>query len=246
MSDEQRVVMAIHDVALPYVEECAALMRMCRAVGVMPALFVVPEWHGTWPLEQSGAFVRWLRHAARDGADVLLHGYRHDEVGSPRTRAAHWRALGRTAGEGEFLSLSVDAAQERIVRGRDRLTALGLSPIGFVPPAWLASDALHVAMRECGLPLTEDAAAVRDVMRGRVLGAPAVRWSARTRWRALGSRIVALARTRMHRRARVVRVALHPRDLHDAGVAASVREAMRWWTRERVATRYRDLPWGAP
>nr|MCU0635065.1 DUF2334 domain-containing protein [Gemmatimonadaceae bacterium] len=178
-----------------------------------------------------------------DGAEVLLHGYRHDEVGTTRTLTAEWRAMGRTAREGEFVALRGDAARARIAAGRDRLDALGLSPIGFVPPAWLAHRELHAAMRACGLALTEDATGVRDVVRDVVLPAPAVRWSARSRWRALGSRAVAHARRRWHRHARVVRVALHPRDLHDAGVAASVRDAMTWWTRDRTATRYGNVPW---
>ena len=80
----------------------------------------------------------------------MLHGERHDEAELPRGLADSVRAFGRTAREGEFLTLDAGAALARIARGLDRLRALGLEPVGFVPPAWLAKDEGHQAVAPGG------------------------------------------------------------------------------------------------
>lgn len=238
---EAQLLVAIHDVAPPFAEECAALWDLCLAHEVVPALFVVPEWHGRFPIEADAPFVRWVTACVRQGADCFLHGHRHDEVGTPRDWRAQWAALGRTDGEGEFVALSADGSAERIAAGRARLTAVGLAPIGFVAPAWLASRAVHQAAARCGLPLTEDADGVRSCRTGQLLPAPAVRWSTRTRWRATLSPVVARWRRAAHRRAPLARLALHPRDLHEPGVARSLRDALHWWCDRRRPLAYRDL-----
>jgi predicted deacetylase len=182
--------------------------------------------------------VRWIGGRVADGAEVLLHGARHDEVGVRRGVADHWRAAGRTDGEGEFLTLDRAMARGRIAEGLDGLERLGLRAVGFVPPAWLTSRDTWRAVADCGLAVSEGADGVVALPGQRVVRAPAVRWSARTRWRAAGSMWVATARRRWHADAPLVRVALHPRDLHHAGVAASLRSALEWWRRHRAPTRY--------
>lgn len=239
MAAERRVLLAIHDVAPPFTEECLALWALCRAQGIRPALLVVPEWHGCWPLADDRALVRWLRCCQDDGAELMLHGHRHDEVGSTRSLRGSLRAVGRTAREGEFLSLSYDAAQARIARRLEVLHGLALTPIGFVPPAWLMSSDTHRAAASCGLPISEDAEGVLSLATGGRVAAPAVRWSTRTRLRAALSPMVAQSRREWHGQCDVVRLALHPRDLHDAAVARSVRDAVRWRSTDRTPVSYR-------
>jgi hypothetical protein len=68
-----------------------------------------------------------------------------------------------------------------------------------------------------------------------------VRWSARTPVRAWGSVAVAAARWRLQRRARVVRLALHPLDLSHPAVAASLRRALAAWGAARAPGTYAAL-----
>ncbi|MFI5236231.1 MAG: DUF2334 domain-containing protein, partial [Gemmatimonadales bacterium] len=75
------LLISIHDVTPAFQAEVEALEAMCTAIGVAPALLVVPDWHGQWPLERHPAFVRWLRERADAGAEIILHGERHDESG---------------------------------------------------------------------------------------------------------------------------------------------------------------------
>ena len=160
---------------------------------------------------------------------MFLHGERHDEVGSPRAWRDSVRAFGRTNREGEFLTLGYDAARARIDRGLARLRALGLAPIGFVPPAWLARPDTHRAVRDAGLAVSEDDGAVYAFRANRTLASPVVRWSSRGAFRAYGSLLPAELRWRLQRGAAVVRIALHPADLDHPATAASVeRELDRW------------------
>lgn len=236
-----RLLVSIHDVSPAWDAEVRALWLLCEAHGIRPALLVVPEWHGAWPLESHPSFVAWLRACAESGADIILHGERHDEVGSPRSVRGTLRALGRTAREGEFLMLDGAAALERITRGLARLRALGLAPVGFVPPAWLATEAGHQAVGAAGLAFSEDDQVVRLVPGPRRLAAPAVRWSARTAVRAAGSVLVAAARRRLQRSAPLVRLALHPGDVRHPWTRASVTAALASWPRSHRPVPYREL-----
>lgn len=235
------LLVTIHDVSPAFAADVRALWALCRAHGVRPALLVVPDWHGCWPLERHPEFVDWLRERAGEGSEIVLHGERHDEVGLPRTARDAWRAWGRTAREGEFLTLGRDGARARIDRGLRRLRALGLDPCGFVPPAWLATEEGIAAVGDAGLRFCEDERSIRLFPSGHRLPSPAVRWSARSPVRAWGSAVVAEGRWQVQRGAPIVRLALHPQDLGHPATAGSLRRAVGRWTAVRRPGRYADL-----
>jgi predicted deacetylase len=243
----RRVVVAIHDVTPAHAQLVRACLDLCRDHDVPAALFVVPSWHGAWPLTSHGTFVDWLRAHAASGAEIFLHGERHDERGSPRGLRHHARAFGRTDGEGEFLALGPRDAMRRVDRGIDLLRRLGLPPIGFVPPAWLGDGggACWAAARARGLAFGEDVTSVHLLGEGRSVRAPVVRWSARTRRRAIVSVTVAALRRVVDRWSGVVRIALHPTDLLDATVARSVAATLALVRRDAEPSRSAGLFTGA-
>jgi uncharacterized protein len=239
----RHLLISIHDVTPALDERVRALWAMCLARAVTPALLVVPNWHGTSPLDKSPAFVGWLRDCADAGAEILLHGERHDEVGLPRGWRDHARAWGKTAREGEFLTLDEPAARDRIDRGLALFERLGLRPVGFVPPAWLARASCGRAVAAAGLRYSEDDGAilVHDPRGPRRIPSPVVRWSGRTAVRAYGSAAVSEIRWRMHRGARDVRLAYHPADLDHQATARSGAAALDRWLSDRPVSRYADL-----
>lgn len=240
------LLVSIHDVTPAHAAAVELLWAACARHRVVPALAVVPQWHGEVAIESDPRFQAWLRARVAEGAEVLLHGERHDELGSARSALDHLRALGRTAREGEFLTLDERAAAERIGRGLARLRALGLSPVGFLPPAWLAREGAHRAAFAAGLAVSEDDRCVR-VAPGRSLPSPVWRWSARTPLRARLSCVVAEARWKAYRDAPLVRVALHPGDLADERCVASIERALARLTARHRAVRYAELaPRAAP
>jgi uncharacterized protein len=237
------LVIAIHDVAPPLEGNVRALWAMCRSRGVTPALLVVPNWHGQAPLGRASPFVAWVRGCADAGADILLHGDRHDEQGLVRGWRDELRGWGRTRREGEFLTLDEPAARERIARGLDVVRRVGLDPVGFVPPAWLARPGCWRAVSTCGLRVSEDAHAVQihggaGIAR---IASPVVRWSARTSARAMGSAVVAAARWRVQHRAACIRIALHPGDVVHPRTARSIAAALDRWLTDRPTLSYAAL-----
>src|SRR5262245_14498549 len=232
-----RIIAAIHDVTPAFPEAVETLWDMCRCRGLTPALFVVPSWHGEWHLEDHPRFVAWVRRCAHLGAEVFLHGERHDEVGSHRELAHELRAFGRTNREGEFLTLDRTAARNRIARGLRRLIALGLRPVGFVAPAWLASAGTNDAAADAGLTSSEDDECIHLVDRAQRVPAPVIRWSARTTTRAHASVLVAAA-ARALRRDPIIRVALHPSDVHSRPVRRSVMRTLDAYKEHAWPTQY--------
>lgn len=235
------LLVTIHDVAPPLLPKVEELWRVCAGRRVTPGLLVVPDWHGVAPIEKDAAFVAWVRARAAEGAEVFLHGERHDEVGLRRGLGDELRAFGRTNKEGEFLSLDYSAARERIDRGLKRLRDLGLSPIGFVPPAWLARADTHRAAREAGLLVSEDDGAIYAHRSGRAIASPVVRWSARGALRAYGSLVQAQLRWMLQRGAEVVRIALHPADLDHPATAGSIGRTLDLWCGARTPAGYSSL-----
>jgi predicted deacetylase len=236
-----RVLVTIHDVAPPLMPKVERLWEICAARRVKPGLLVVPEWHGEWPIEKDARCVQWVKDRASEGAEIFLHGERHDEVGSPRGFGDHLRAFGRTNREGEFLTLDRAGARARIDRGVARLRALGLNPIGFVPPAWLARPETHVAVREAGLSVSEDDGTVFAFRIGRVIASPVVRWSSRGAFRAYGSLLQAQLRWTLQRGNGLVRIALHPADLDHPATAKSVERTLDGWTSAYGSANYASL-----
>lgn len=235
------LLITIHDVTPALAPRVRELWALCESRGVVPGLLVVPDWHGETAMESDAAFVAWLRARAADGAEIFLHGERHDEVGSPRAFSDEIRAFGKTNKEGEFLTLDYDAARARIDRGVKRLRAMGLDPVGFVPPAWLAKPATHDAVRDAGLRVSEDDGAVFLHAPERRLRSPVVRWSGRGLVRAYGSVLFERLRWWTQRGEQVVRLALHPGDLAHSATAASLERGLDAWLSVRRQTFYRVL-----
>jgi len=236
------LLVSIHDVSPASALPVRQLWSLCLDHGVVPALLVVPNWHGEWPLESHPDMVRWIRERQDEGAEIVLHGERHDEAGLRRSIKDHLKALGKTDHEGEFLTLNRAAARERLVRGLERLQRLGLHPGGFVPPAWLARNDTHDAVAALGLSFSEDDHSVWLHPSERRIPSPVLRWSSRSPLRAWGSVGVAAARGRLQLGASHPRLALHPRDLDHPAIRCSVARTLERWLARHTPGRYADLP----
>jgi len=232
-----KLIVAIHDVTPAHAAPVETLWGLCVSRGIVPALFVVPSWHGEFMLESDARFCGWLRRCASQGAEIFVHGERHDEVGAERGVWDALRAAGRTDREGEFLTLTHIAARNRIARGLRRLRSVGLEPVGFVAPAWLASRGARAAIGDVGLHVSEDASHVHLLRRDERLKSPVIRWSARTLLRAHVSVAMAAA-ARSLLREPLVRIALHPQDMRSAPVRHSVLRTLDTYALRALPTRY--------
>jgi predicted deacetylase len=236
------LLVSVHDVTPAHERSLEVLYRLLDDVGVHRyALLVVPNWHGAWPLAEFATFTTGLRQRAAAGAEIVLHGLRHDEMGQRRTLAHRARTFGRTDREGEFASLGASEAAARIDQGLAVLRAAGLVPIGFVPPAWLGPPELEPVVRDAGLAFTEDTHAVTLVAHGERIPAPATCWSTRRTWRRTGSVVVAALRLRLEQARPLVRVAFHPPDARWQGVLTSCRRTLEALLERRAVITYGEL-----
>jgi predicted deacetylase len=70
------LLVSIHDVTPALESRVLKLWELCSSHGVVPALLVVPDWHGEWPLQRHPRFVRWLLDraaAAKLPRDLVPH-----------------------------------------------------------------------------------------------------------------------------------------------------------------------------
>ncbi len=233
---------SIHDVSPRFESEVNRLIDvMRRHVGNRIALLVVPNHWGTAPILRGSPFAARLRSWAGSGAEIFLHGFYHRDDARHDTATDRFRARFMTAGEGEFLGLDRPEAWRRIADGRQLLEDVIGRPVdGFVAPAWLYGAGALEALRDSGMPIAEDHLRVwSPATRQQLARGPVITWATRTRTR-LASSLLAAA---VLRRAPldVLRIGVHPPDVHHAAVLSSIDRTMRAATKNRRAARYSDL-----
>lgn len=241
-SRDRLLLASIHDVSPRFESEIDRLLDLLSPhVGNRLAMLVVPNHWGSAPIVPGSAFAGRLRRWADSGVEMFLHGYFHRDDSSHRASSDRLRASLMTAGEGEFLGLSREAAASRIAEGRALVEAvIGRRIDGFIAPAWLYGQGALEALGECGIPLAEDHLRVWSPASGRQLAwGPVITWASRTRAR-LASSLVAAA---LLRRAPIgtLRVGVHPPDVHHDILVQSIGTTLRRASSARHVGRYRDL-----
>jgi len=211
------------------------LVREARASGLARlSLLVVPQWHGQEAFSRNRAFSDWLRARAAEGHEVLMHGFTHlAEWGRPGPRLASWLERRYAGRAGEFHRLSVAEARLRLGLGLDAFREADVHVSGFVAPAWLLGREAEQALREFAVPLTTRWGRVELLSCGASVRAPTLAFSSRSGWRRAVSRRWVRFWFQCHRRAPLVRFAVHPKDL----MHADVRDAVRAVLRELAAAR---------
>lgn len=242
MSRSPRLLLAsIHDVSPRFESDVDRLVDLLSPhVGYRLAMLVVPNHWGDAPIVAGSAFATRLRGWADSGVEIFLHGFTHrDEArhdGSDRLRARFM-----TAGEGEFLGLAKADASTRIEEGRKLIEDVtGRAVAGFIAPAWLYGDGAHQALRQAAMPIAEDHFRIWSPATGRQLArGPVITWASRTRPRLASS----LAAAAVLRRApmTVLRIGVHPPDMHHPSLVRSIEKTVGLAARDRVAGRYEDL-----
>jgi predicted deacetylase len=242
MPSSPRLLLAsIHDVSPRFESEVDRLVDLLgRHVGSRLAMLVVPNHWGDAPVVAGSAFAARLRGWADSGVEMFLHGFTHrDEARHDRSNRLRARYL--TAGEGEFLGLAKAEASARIGEGRKLIEDInGRAIAGFIAPAWLYGRGAHEALREAAMPIAEDHFRVWSPATGRQLArGPVITWASRTRPR-LASSLAAAAVLRQAPMA-VLRIGVHPPDVHHASLVSSIEKTFRIASRGRNAGRYADL-----
>lgn len=236
----KRVVFSLHDVSPHTRGACERIIAKLRVAGIAQlSLLVIPDHHHRGHFAKDAAFCEWLSDLLSAGHESVVHGYFHERP-ARGGESLRDRIITRsyTAGEGEFYDLNYEAARELAGKARAEFEQAGLSPSGFIAPAWLLSREAERAVRDLGFRYTTRLRTVSDLQSGIVHKSQSLCWSVRAAWR----RVVSLAwnASLFHRMkdAPLLRIGVHPVDvmhpvvwrqiIRMAEVTASSREVMTY------------------
>ncbi len=242
VSEKRPLIVSVHDVAPPTRAACDAILRDLARHGVdVCSLLVVPDYHHTGRATADRDFVRWLRDLERAGHEIVIHGYFHQR---PRRAGESLRAQlitrSYTSDEGEFYDLDYSEAFRRITEAHEQFTAAGMTPRGFIAPAWLLGAAGEQAATDAGMEYTTRLTAVLDLRTRRNFHARSLVYSVRNSWR----RSVSLAWNRglaeLQRGAPLLRLGLHPPDISHYEIWKQIVSISSETAAARTPTTYRD------
>ncbi|MEO8800441.1 MAG: polysaccharide deacetylase family protein [Polyangiaceae bacterium] len=228
------VHVSIHDVSPAWEDEVDAALEACAKVGAKPALLVVPNFHGKSSLADHPQFAEKLARLQQDGHEIFLHGFFHRSgLGGPQARSdagkvqAFFRQKVVSAGEAEFADVSKSEAEKRLDDGVKMLADAGLTPDGFIAPAWSFPRWLLPLLAARNLSFTEDHTHVYDPVRKKKRASLVLNFASRTPARLLSS----VAWARLAKPARLLlptRIAIHPGDMHVRLLRHEVRSLLAW------------------
>jgi len=245
----RQLLLSIHDVGPRFASEVDRHAdRMAAAAGGHRyAMLVVPNHWGKAPLLGSDFGTR-LRDWAAAGVEMFVHGWFHRDEAPHDSAADRFRARHMTAGEGEFLGLTHAEASRRMADGRKLVEdIIGRPTAGFIAPAWLYGEGARQALRDNHFAIAEDhlriwSPGAEADGQDRVLArGPVITWASRSKARIASSLFAARALRRLLARASVVRLAVHPGDVHVAALNRSIDRTLTAFTASHRPARYRDL-----
>ena len=192
------IVIALHDVAPSTLAETVRWRSIVAEMTDGPvSLLLVPRYAGrdSW---RSGPGSGWVRGRAEAGDEPVLHGYSH---------------LASDGRDGRELAGRDPRAVASLIRdGIAEMRAVGLAPDGFIAPSYVHPASAEASCRSADLRWWATRASLRSGNGARSL--PSLGLGASTPWRRALSPAFARSAARILAAAPVVRLDLHPADLH--------------------------------
>jgi len=240
--DRDALIVSVHDVA-PANQAAAEkiVTELSQHRVAVCSLLVVPDYHHRGPSMKDRSFVRWLQDLAAQGHEIVIHGYFHERPRQSR-ESTRKKLITRlyTNDEAEFYDLDYEEAFRRITRAKEEFAGAGLTPRGFIAPAWLLSPAAERAAMEAEMEYTTRLTGVRDLRSGDNFVARTLVYSVRSGWRRVAS--LAWNRTMAYHLggAPLARVSVHPPDRDHPEVWEQILRLTDRLVEDRSVTTYRD------
>ncbi|MEY2491012.1 MAG: uncharacterized protein QOC70_2954 [Verrucomicrobiota bacterium] len=241
-ADREALIVSVHDVApatRSAVEEILSELSQHRVP--VCSLLVIPNYHHCGSFTDDRGFVRWLQDLEAQGHEIVIHGYFHerprrDDENLPEKFFTRLY----TNDEGEFYDLDYDEAFRRITQAREEFVRAGLTPRGFIAPAWLLGSAAERAATEAEMEYTTRLTGVRDLRSGNNFPARTLAYSVRSGWRRVASLAWNEVLARQLAGTQLARVSIHPPDRQHAEIWQQILRLTDRLAAERTATTYRD------
>jgi predicted deacetylase len=171
----------------------------------------------------------------------VIHGYFHERPKrTGETPSVKFFTQLYTKGEGEFYDLDYDEAFRRISRAREEFSQAGLTPRGFIAPAWLLGAAAERAAADAEMEYTTRLTGVRDLRSGEDFHARTLAYSVRSGWRRTASLAWNTALVHHLAGAPLARVSIHPPDRDHPEIWRQILRLTDRLIQNRTATTYRD------
>ena len=241
-AERDALIVSVHDVA-PSTQAVAEkiILELSRHGVPVCSILVVPNYHHRGSATEDRGFIRWLQELEGQGHEIVIHGYFHNR---PRRQGEDLRGKFftrfYTRDEGEFYDLDYAEALRRITRARDDFAGAGLTPRGFIAPAWLLGAAAERAAAEADMEYTTHLTGVRDLRSGKDFRARTLVYSVRSDWRRVVSLVWNGALCRHLAGAPLARVSIHPSDYDHPEIRRQIVESIDRLVKDRIATTYRD------
>jgi predicted deacetylase len=238
----EALVVSVHDVApatQPAVERILNELSHHRVP--VCSLLVVPNYHHRGCSMEDRAFVRWLQELEASGHEIVIHGYFHQRPRREGEKLAE-KFFTRlyTRNEGEFYDLEYEEALRRISQARAEFVAAGLTPRGFIAPAWLLGSEAERAAAVAEMEYTTRLTAVRDLRSGENFRARTLAYSTRSGWRRATSLAWNRALATQLTDAPLARVSIHPPDWEHPEIWRQIQQLIDRLVENHTATTYRD------
>ena len=241
-AERAALVVSIHDVAPSTQARVDQIISDLAHLGVaVSSLLVVPNYHRRGCATEDCGFVRWLQDLETKGHEIVIHGYFHERPrrdGESVSQKLFTRFY--TKDEGEFYDLDYDEAFRRITKARQEFTEAGLTPRGFIAPAWLLGAQGERAAADADLEYTTRLTGIRDLRSGENYPARTLAYSVRSGWRRSASLAWNNLLVRQLADAPLARVSIHPPDREHPEIWRQVLRLTKRLRENRNATTYRD------
>ena len=236
------LVLSVHDVAPATFNECRQIVAAMAKLGIRRcSMLVVPHYHHGTKSTEDADFVRWLRDLEVDGHEIVIHGYFHLRAERPGGNMLdNFITRHYTRGEGEFYDLTYDEALRRITTARDDFLAAGLTPHGFIAPAWLLNAEGERAARDCEMEYTTRLTEVKDMRTSRSHYSRSLVYSTSSATRRFTSLTCNGVFARTMKRNPLVRLSTHPPDILAPTIWAQIEGLARGFSSTHTATTYAD------
>ena len=241
-SDRASLIVSVHDVAPATRETTEKILADLSRHGVsVCSLLVVPNYHHRGSSTDDREFVRWLKDLESQGHEIVIHGYFHER---PRrdSESLGQKILTRfyTSDEGEFYDLDYEEAFRRIARAREDFSSAGLTPRGFIAPAWLLGPTGERAAAAAEMEYTTRLTGIRDLRSGKDFPARSLVYSVRSDWRRAVSLVWNPALCQYLASVPLARISIHPPDHDHPAVWGQLLRLTDRLLEDRASTTYSD------
>jgi predicted deacetylase len=236
------LVVSLHDMAPSNREISQQIISELAKNGVdVCSLLIVPDYHHQGAATEDRQFVSWLQDLESRGHEVVIHGYFHQRPRQPNeTLRKRLMTRSYTKDEGEFYDLDYAEALRRITAARDAFRKSGLTPRGFIAPAWLLNAEGERAARDAEMEYTTRLRTIYDLRSGGDFPAWSLVYSVRSDWRRSASLAWNAVLHLFVKERPLVRLSIHPPDYRYPAVWQQILTLVREMAAERIPTTYRD------